>query len=698
MAQRPGHISCFLLLALIPVACGGDAPPNRALGTPEPPPVRPADGLLDDPVLQEIVDLQVQRDGPGILEYLSAEEAPVRARAAFALGSVQDPAAASALLKALGDPDSSVRRDAAFALGQLGDASVTPGLLGALQNESEASVRMRILEAVGKVGDQRGLERLVQMEVRTGEGAARNLAVARMGVRGVTVPSGIQHLIGELRSREDEARENAAYYFGRSPAPGPWASQADNVRAALDSLPPSDPVAMHLLLGLAKLGDPADTPRILWWLRSSPDWRIRANAARAAAGRTADPRVRAGLLEALDDPVTHVAYQAGGSFATATQVPPGERDELRSWVEAHPDEWRRAGSILALLGRLGEGEFILRWLDRWSKEDVAPRTRGLGALAFVPGEKAMTALLEAAKDPNSRIRGTAIGGLARRWRVDRNDPSTHERYFQAFAAGLRTRDPSSSYVAAPSLADSAFLSLGSIDLLTAEYDALAALGDEEGMEVILNALGETGASEVEPFLQDVSTGEKGLLARAADRALARLRGQEVQDSQELSEAERQIDWGRLAELGGRPRMTLETSKGPVVLVLDAEGAPLTVQTIGGFAQEGKYDGVPFHRVVPNFVVQGGDFTRRDGFGGPGFHIRSEFTGTPYRRGVLGMASSGKDTEGSQFFITHSMQPHLDGSYTAFGWVVEGMDVVDHLYEEDSILSATVEPDSGVRAR
>jgi peptidylprolyl isomerase len=104
--------------------------------------------------------------------------------------------------------------------------------------------------------------------------------------------------------------------------------------------------------------------------------------------------------------------------------------------------------------------------------------------------------------------------------------------------------------------------------------------------------------------------------------------------------------------------------------------------------------VPFHRVVPDFVVQGGDFERRDGFGGPGFVIRTEITGIPFQRGVVGMASAGPDTEGSQFYITHSAQPHLDRDYTAFGWVVEGMDVVDSLYELDRIIRATVVPDPG----
>jgi len=116
-----------------------------------------------------------------------------------------------------------------------------------------------------------------------------------------------------------------------------------------------------------------------------------------------------------------------------------------------------------------------------------------------------------------------------------------------------------------------------------------------------------------------------------------------------------------------------------------------VQTLARFTQEGRYDGVAFHRVVPNFVAQGGDFTSGDGFGGPGFTIRSEFTEVPYLRGGAGMASAGKDTEGSQFFFTHSMQPHLDGAYTTFGWVISGMDVVDRLDVGDRIVRATIEP-------
>ena len=106
------------------------------------------------------------------------------------------------------------------------------------------------------------------------------------------------------------------------------------------------------------------------------------------------------------------------------------------------------------------------------------------------------------------------------------------------------------------------------------------------------------------------------------------------------------------------------------------------------ARKNYFDGIAFHRVVPNFVVQGGD-PRGDGNGGPGYQIRCEINTAPYARGAVGMALSGKDTGGSQFFVTHSPQPHLDGGYTVFARVTAGMDVVDRLARGDRILSVNI---------
>ena len=106
-----------------------------------------------------------------------------------------------------------------------------------------------------------------------------------------------------------------------------------------------------------------------------------------------------------------------------------------------------------------------------------------------------------------------------------------------------------------------------------------------------------------------------------------------------------IDWAQLAAVGPRPRLVLDTDRGRVVLELDTESAPQTVQRIVTTAASGRYDGVPFHRVVSNFVVQGGDYVREDGYGGPETPVRSELTRLRFGTGVVGMASSGKDTEG-----------------------------------------------------
>lgn len=665
--------------------------PHAPLGTPSPPPGRPPDGLLEKPALQKVVDLQVERNGEGLRDLLLDADPGVRARAAFALASVQDPEAGGRLAALLVDEEAGVRADAAFALGQLPDEGYGAVLLRALEEEADPGVRGEILEAVGKVGGEAALLRLLETELGEGEVAAGTLALARMGIRGVVLPGSVGRLVEALRHPDPEARVNAAYYFGRSDDPGPWASRAPEVRAVLDGLPPTDRRAMHLLNGLAKLAAPDDTPRFLQWMRTSPDWRIRTNAAAALAGRTTSREVRNRLVEALEDPSTHVAVSAAGALAASTDMPAREREALKEWVEDHPEKWRRAGPIFTLLGRSGEGEFLRSWLRQWEENRVGPRTRGLSAMAFVPGDEATGVLLDALDSEISRIRSTAMGGLARRWRVEREDPDERERFFDAFVRGLRLRDPGTVAVAAPVLADSLFLPLGSVDVLVEEYRAMDLPEDLEGMQAILEALGRAGSARAETLLEEVMEHPETALRTTAAEALSELRGQEVDAGWGAGEGERAVDWPALAELGPRPRLVLETEKGTVRLVLDAESAPLTVQTVAGFAREGLYDGVPFHRVVPNFVVQGGDFARGDGFGGPGFSIRSEFTRTPYRRGVVGMASAGKDTEGSQYFVTHSMQPHLDGRYTAFGWVEEGMNVVDVLYEEDRVTHARVEP-------
>ena len=133
------------------------------------------------------------------------------------------------------------------------------------------------------------------------------------------------------------------------------------------------------------------------------------------------------------------------------------------------------------------------------------------------------------------------------------------------------------------------------------------------------------------------------------------------------------------------RAAIESSKGTIELELYAEHAPKTVNNFVFLAREGFYDGVTFHRVIGDFMIQGGDPTGT-GRGGPGYKFEDELDGNPltHETGVISMANAGPNTNGSQFFITHSPQPHLNGNHTVFGKVVKGKEVVDAIQQGDTM--------------
>jgi peptidyl-prolyl cis-trans isomerase B (cyclophilin B) len=135
--------------------------------------------------------------------------------------------------------------------------------------------------------------------------------------------------------------------------------------------------------------------------------------------------------------------------------------------------------------------------------------------------------------------------------------------------------------------------------------------------------------------------------------------------------------------------TIETEKGSIVLELFASDVPVTVNNFVFLAREGFYDGTTFHRVIPDFMAQGGDPTGT-GTGGPGYKFADEFTKHTHVTGALSMANSGPNTNGSQFFITYSPQPHLDRRHSVFGQLVLGANVLKAIKNSDTIVRITIE--------
>ncbi|HKJ03808.1 MAG TPA: HEAT repeat domain-containing protein, partial [Longimicrobiales bacterium] len=621
-ALRLGLSLCALGAPLAAGACaGGDLPA-------EVPAHRPWDGLLGDPDLQAVVDDQVRRDGTALVVSLASERAPVRARAAFALGSVQDPAAVPALVAALGDPDAGVRRDAAFALGQAHAPEAVPPLADAFAREADGMARGRILEALGKVPSRTAATTLYGLEVRPGEEAPRTLALARLGaVGGVATAETQDFLLDRLDDADPEVRRAAAYYFGRLPGAGPWAARAPRVRQALDSYRPGAPEAMYLVQALGKLADPQDGPRLREWLSGATDWRIRANAAVALGALPPDATNRAILLEALDDVSPLVSDQAAHALGRGSLLP-SELPPLEAWVSDHPDRRPAVAPLLVVLAKADEGPFVLAWLDALSGDDVWGWTAGLPALAYLAGRDPVDRLIRAAGSDEPRIQATAVSTLVRRWSQDRFLPGYVGLYFQAFSDALRGGSVQAASQAAGALADPMFAPLGSVAALGDAFRAMKAPEDLEAMTAVLDALGTSASPDALGVVRGALVHPAPEVRHAAARALAALGG----DAPAPSEAEEApslaagagttpaVEWAYLAGLGVAPRWVLETNRGRVVVRLDPEEAPLTVQTLARLSEAGRYDGVPFHRVVPNFVVQGGDVTSGDGSGGPGFTI------------------------------------------------------------------------------
>lgn len=624
-----------VLVAVGVVLLAGCAPPDTpgSEGTPG----RPADGLLSNETLRHLVDLQTERNTAELVGHLEVDDPLVRARAAYALGSVQDTTAVEELLPLLHDLDARVRADAAFAVGQLPMSGLAMPLFDALKVEWDRAAQLAQLDAIGKRCEEGTAGRLFQLEDPELRWAV-DKAMASCVLAGVREEEIWPRLAADLFHADARVREWAAYPFGRSPDPGRWRRHARELRRALREYQADDVAAMHLIRALGRLRDQFSADILGWWLRNGTTWQARANAAEALGGYELG-RPRRYLLDALDDPSVHVRLQVVSGLAGSPPAPETVA-RLEGWLTENPDDVPTAAPILQLLAQVGESDVIEAWFDRSDITEERVLLAGIGAAAALVGERGVELLVDAVRIGTPRASRSAVRELVARWEGSRLYEEARGVFYEVFSALGSHEDAVVGRMVGDALQDTLFTPFGG-----------GPAGDAADAEE------DTGRSA------------------GSDRV----------------RSFRAVDWDHLRALGAAPRLHILTNLGEVVLELRTEEAPLTVDAIASVADDGRFDGVPFHRVVPNFVVQGGDVTRSGTLDRVGWTLRSEFTRTPYLAGVLGMASSGKDTESTQYFVTHSPQPHLDGGYTAFGTVIEGREVLDALGPEDWVERAWVTP-------
>jgi len=280
----------------------------------------------------------------------------------------------------------------------------------------------------------------------------------------------------------------------------------------------------------------------------------------------------------------------------------------------------------------------------------------------------------------------AVQGLADYWSDLSDSQKTDSRIQKVrnivFEA-LDKADRSAAYAVQPLLENEALFTAGDFKRINSYLQAFSLPGDIE----VFQAFGRLYKDRFEQQAKPVIDSLASLQNIPLNRSLAEV-GWAVNVPESGKTEFRLPNWKRLWQLGRHPVWTLRTEKGSIEIRLNTLDAPATVSMIDSLSRAGVYDQIPFHRVVPNFVIQGGDIERKDGFGGPDFVIPTEASEEGFSRGAIGIASAGADTEGSQYFIMNQWKPHLNGRYTRFGEVINGMDIADKIIVGDQVLSTS----------
>ncbi len=678
---------------------------SPAYAQPDPAGARKRQEKLD--VILRIQDRRTQHDGK-LISLLGDADPVIRERATRAYGSIQDTQALPLLVSRLTDPEIRVQESAAFAIGQTA-LTLSPDAQASLENEliwkrlPDTRVPDRLLEEIGKFGTKEGLgDLMIRMGnvYRDRHPFGMTLAITRYLIRGISSPDAIRYLLSRTRPME-RTSWHVVYALQR-------AGDDPEIRNDIEFLvllrQHSDPlVRMHLATLLGRIQESRVTLEPLRRLAEfDTDWRVRVNALKALAlyPLRTEPASLQLFRRAFYDPDVQISTTALAALRTSNVISvdtSGEAGEVIRHLRylahntngnfAWPVQSEAAQTLAALLGPNAFPDGVPVSVSRRFLDADLLRAQGATGDA-----QTLWALLAAARGADPvRVCG-ALEGLRSLARRNGSDSLLIAAVRGAVLKALESGDVAITGTAAGVLTDSTLRNPGVVPALIAVLGQQRLPDDLEAMQEIINALGALGDTRaVIPLLAQIKQRARSI-AVASARALTRLTGAEY-SSQLPAEAEpfyTDFDFSYLAALPETLQVVIQTGRGDIFAEFYKDAAPFTVMAIVKLAtQRSYYRGSTFHRVVPNFVSQGG-CPRGDGWGGPGFSLRSEFSLLHYEEGTIGIASAGKDTEGSQFFITHSPQPHLDGRYTIVGRVLEGMQIVRAIQKDDRIFDIRFE--------
>ena len=632
-----------------------------------------------DKTLQQLYTFQDRQATDSLFKFLRHKDPTYRYMGAMAFGSIKDPRALDSLEVLLNDPIDDVKTAAAYALGQIGETASEDKLVAAFNQLDTAGMQKKsnatILEAIGKSASEKFLNPLSSVSTYQPtdtlllEGQA--WSIYRFALRGIVSKESTERMVALATTKEypTSVRMIAANYLYR--ATNINLDEYDKIIADAIAKEDDPRIRMTLAIALGKTATEAASTALIYQMNIERDPRVKCNILRALANFDYNI-VEPVTVNALKDENPQVALTAAQYFvnngaptsagaywrmakdpeiiwqaqillynAALKHMPVFFTEnrkyinwELKRKFETSPNSYEKA----AIVNALAEDGWNYLWIKRFAFPSEFPvvRTASIEGLAKICRNKDFD----------------KIFGLGKK--------RVKKELSQYFAEAIEIRDPGMAAVAANVLRDKNLRLKGQLDSLNFLEDALKQFDLPREIETY---------NEVQKTLNFFNTGEEG-------EGLT-------------PEFNHPVDWITFNEISNDQKVTLVTNKGNIVIDLLPETAPGTVTNFIRLIKNGFYKNKAFHRVVPNFVIQTG-CPRGDGYGSLDYTIRSELPLMHYDDGgYVGMASAGNNTECTQFFITHSPTPHLDGNYTIFGKVSEGMDIVQNIMVGDLITDVTI---------
>ena len=697
------------------------------------------------PVATHIAILKAEdaRDYERLKPFIFSKNLKVQARAVLAAARIGEPSSVDALATLLETGDASIRPLAAFALGETETEHAAVFILRALADpKTSNAVRTRAVEAAGKIAaanpkdnqfKELGTAILNVLNAEAGKGKDQNRESILLALTSAlrARPEGSDFVTAKFLTNPDAAiRTSAGNTMARL--------RGKNANATLRRMLASDTDPSARANAARALGAAEDKESLELLLKAAigdGDPRVRVSAIRSLAAlkdpKSADPLIRYGsklmqkYARAAKPGFIPAEHSEFVEIATAIgQIIPNTYNEEAARLFREFGKIDNGFTSEVYIARLrvapGRGDDPTPNLISWKQY----RT-----LALIGGE---WATFEATREEAVQMKAEAPGILRILAQAFADaDPTTEGQrmmagpdVLQAFArfktddlaqilrTALKNKDVQMRATAASLIGDLPVSKENTSALESALYEALNF--DERSDDAQLAILEALGKQEDTIYLLRawyVIQNHPNLLVRKKTAELLKSKGVEKDSMERLLDGfvfplktfipkthktklglvlNTDADYRRaIARKNGSVRAVFTTEKGTFTIDLLPEDAPLTVDNFVKLANAKYFNGLEVHRVVPNFVMQDGD-PRGDGNGGPGWSIRCEMNMVPFDRGAVGMALSGKDTGGSQWFVTHAAQPHLDGGYTVFGKVnADDMKVVDNIVRGDKILTVRI---------